>query len=92
MVADGIKKMKQVKAGGPSGVIVKIIKTGGRETVTAMSELVNQILYEKNIPEDWKDSVIINCYKGKVVDNTATQDTFFKSQGNRNLPFTCTLF
>ena len=41
MVTDGIKKMKQVKAGGPSGVIVKIIKTGGRETVTAMSELFN---------------------------------------------------
>ena len=35
------------------------------ETVTAISELVNLFIYEENIPEDWKDSVIINCYKGK---------------------------
>ena len=26
---------------------------------------MNLIIYEKNIPEDWKDSFIINCYKGK---------------------------
>ena len=57
--------MKQVKAGGPSGVTVEKIKAGGRETVTAISELVKQIIYEENIPEDWKDSFIINCYKRK---------------------------
>ena len=34
------------------------------ESVTAISELVNLFINE-NIPEDWKDSVIINCYKGK---------------------------
>ena len=34
------------------------------ETVTAISELVNLFINE-NIPEDCKDSVIINCYKGK---------------------------
>ena len=65
MVTDTIKKMKQGKAGGPSGVIVELIKTGGREAVTAISELVNQIIYKENIPEDWKDSFIINCCKGK---------------------------
>ena len=46
--------MKQGKAGGPSGVIVEMIKAGGRKTVTAISELVNLVIYEKNIPEDWK--------------------------------------
>ena len=65
MVTDAIKKMKQGKAGGPSGVIVEMIKAGGRETVTTISELMNQIIYEKGIPEGWKDSFIINCYKGK---------------------------
>ena len=47
------------------GVLVEIIKGDGRETVTAISELVNLIIYEENIPEDSKDSVIINFYKGK---------------------------
>ena len=60
-----IKKMKQRKAGGPSGVIIEMIKAGGKETVTVISELVNLIIYEENIPEDWKNSFIINCYKGK---------------------------
>ena len=34
MVTDAIKKMKQRKAGGPSRVIVKMIKAGGKVTVT----------------------------------------------------------
>ena len=37
-------KMKQVKARGPSGVIVEMIKAGGRETFYAISELVNLII------------------------------------------------
>ena len=42
-----------------------MIKAGARETVTAISELVNLIIFEENITEDWKDSFIINCYQGK---------------------------
>ena len=42
-----------------------MIKAGGREIVTAITELVNRIIHEENIPYDWKDSFIINCYKGK---------------------------
>ena len=43
VVTDAIKKMKQGKPGGPSRVIVEMIKAGGKETVTAILELVNQI-------------------------------------------------
>ena len=35
IVTEAIKKMKQGKTEGPSGVIVEMIKAGGRETVTA---------------------------------------------------------
>ena len=42
-----------------------MIKAGGRETVTAISEIVNLIIYEEKIPKDWKDSLVINCYKEK---------------------------
>ena len=52
MVTDGIKKMKQGKAGGPPEVTVELIETCGRETVTAILDLLNQIIYEENIPED----------------------------------------
>ena len=65
MVTDAIKKMKQGKAGGPAGVIAEMVKANGTETVTAISELVNLIIYEENITGEWKYSFIINCYKGK---------------------------
>ena len=64
-MTEAIKRMKQGKAGGSSVVIVEMIKADGRQTVTAISQLVNLIIYEENIPEDWKDLFIINCYKGK---------------------------
>ena len=59
-----IKKLKQGKAGGLSGVIVEMIKAAVREIVTAITELMNKIMHEGNIPEDCKDSFIVNCYKG----------------------------
>ena len=52
MVTDAIKKMKQGKAGGPAGVIAEMVKANGTETVTAISELVNLIIYEENITGD----------------------------------------
>ena len=64
-MTDAINKMNQGKADGPLGVIVEMIKAGGRETVTAISELVNQIISKKNTTEVWNYSFIINCYKGK---------------------------
>ena len=60
-----ITKMKQGKAGGSSGVIVETIKAGEKETVTVISEIMNQIIFDENIPGDYKNSFIINCYKGK---------------------------
>ena len=67
-MTEAIKKMKQGKAGGPSGVIVEMIKAGGRETGTVITELVNLVIYEENIPEDFiRTSFIINFYKGKVM-------------------------
>ena len=38
IVTDAIKKLKQGKAGEPLGVIVEMIKTGGRETVIRACE------------------------------------------------------
>ena len=64
-MTDVINKMNQGKADGPLGVIVEMIKAGGREAITAISELVNQIISKKNTTEVWNYSFIINCYKGK---------------------------
>ena len=58
MVTDANNKMKPGKARGSSGIIVEMIKAGGRETFTAISELVNQIIYEENIIEDREDPLL----------------------------------
>ena len=55
MVTYANNKMKQGKARVSSGIIVEMIKAGGRETLTAISELKNQIIYEENITEDRED-------------------------------------
>ena len=47
MVAAVIKKIKQRKAGRPSYVIVEMIKAGRKQTVTAITELVSQIIHEE---------------------------------------------
>ena len=55
MVTYANNKMKQEKARVSSGIIVEMIKAGRRETLTAISELKNQIIYEENITEDRED-------------------------------------
>lgn len=47
MVTAVIKKIKQRKAGRPSYVIVEMIKAGRKQIVTAITELVNQIILEE---------------------------------------------
>ena len=47
MVTDAIKKMKQGKAGEPSGLIVEMIKAEGREAVTVIWELANHDTWRK---------------------------------------------
>ena len=58
MMIDAIKKMKQGKAGEPSGLIVAMIKAEGREAVTVIWELANHMIHEENFPEDLKDFIM----------------------------------
>lgn len=52
MVAAVTNMMKQGKTGGTSGVVVEMIKAGGREII----KVCEQNHYKENIPEDWKNS------------------------------------
>ena len=65
MVYSAIKSTKAGKAAGPSEVVVEMIQAAGDETLTLITELVNCIIYEERIPDDWNLSFITNCYKGK---------------------------
>ena len=65
MIAEAILKLKEGKACGPSGIGIEMIKWGGDELLNIIVDLMNLIIKEDRIPEDWNQSTIINCFKGK---------------------------
>ena len=79
MVTDVIKKMKQRKAGRPSGAIVEMITADERERELLLYQSLWIKSYDENIPEGWKDSFIINCYKGKgTIGASSSKDIWWK--------------
>ena len=62
---EALLKMKKGKATGPSGLNVEMILAGGDDIILAITHLINCIIAENKIPDDWCLSYIINCYKGK---------------------------
>ena len=65
MVNEALSKMKEGKATVPSGLNVEMILAGGDDIILAITHLINCIIAENKIPDDWCLSYIINCCKGK---------------------------
>ena len=65
MVEEAISKMKKGKAPGPSGVSADMIKAGGDISTEMVYDLISDIIKEAETPVDWKESIIINLFKGK---------------------------
>ena len=53
MIAEAILKLKEGKACGPSGICIEMIKWGGDELLNIIVDLMNLIIKEDRIPEDW---------------------------------------
>ena len=60
-----IKKMKNNKAAGPSGVVADMLKAAGDVGTLWVTEVCNHIVMEGRIPADWCSSWMVNVYKGK---------------------------
>ena len=65
MVEEAIRKMKVGKAAGPSGLVAELLKAAGAECCRVVTQLMNSIIKEDYIPNDWNTSFIVNLYKGK---------------------------
>ena len=65
MVDASIKHLKSGKAAGPSGIVAEMLKTASDTVVPKLSKLINLIIQNSKIPEEWNQSFIINLYKGK---------------------------
>ena len=65
IVSEALPKMKKGKTTGPSGLNVKMILAGGDDIILAITHLINCIITENKIHDDWCLTYIFNCYKGK---------------------------
>ena len=60
-----LRKMKKGKATGPDNITVDVWKSLGEEGIYMLWDLMEKIHQEENMPEEWRDSVIVPIYKEK---------------------------
>ena len=65
IISKAIAKMKTGKAAGPSGIVIEMIRSAGKEIIKSITNLANRIIKEGCIPSDWNLSYIVSLYKGK---------------------------
>ena len=61
-----LRDMKNGKAGGPTGVVVEMLKTGGDGCLKSLAKIFNEVLFKNLLPEDSSLSSLAPIYKGKV--------------------------
>ena len=64
-VAAAIKGLKMGKSAGPTGVVSEMMKASGGFGSRWMTDLINNIVKEGCIPDDWRKSILVPVYKGK---------------------------
>ena len=64
-VAAAIKGLKIGKAAGPTGVVSEMMKAAGGFGSRWMTDLINNIVKEGCIPDDWRKSILVLVYKVK---------------------------
>ena len=65
MISKAIAKMKTGKAAGPSGIVIAMIRSTGKEIIKSITNLANRIINKSCIPSDWNISYVVSLYKGK---------------------------
>ena len=64
-VVAAIKGLKIGKAAGPTGVVSEMMKTAGGFGSRWMTDLINNIVKEGCILDDWREGILVPVYKGK---------------------------
>ena len=58
-----IEKLKNYKSPGIDQMPAELIKSGGRTIRWEIHKLIISIWYKEDLPEEWKESIIIPIYK-----------------------------
>jgi hypothetical protein len=62
-IRDLIKKMKNNKAAGCSGIVAEMLKAGGQFLETRLLSLFKSIWSKEVMPADWEVGIVIPLYK-----------------------------
>ena len=65
MVLSLIQKMKLGKLSDPSNVIAEMLKALPDQCSQLITDLINAIVKEGKVPEEWNNSYIVSLFKGK---------------------------
>ena len=65
MVTCAIKQLKTGKAAGPSGIVAEMLKGACESIAPRLTLLINKIIRNGKVPDEWNESYIINLFKGK---------------------------
>ena len=65
LIRKALSKMECGKSADPSGIIDEMLKAADEEGVELVRQLVDAVFSSSEIPADWKESFILNLYKGK---------------------------
>ena len=63
--------MINCKAAEPSGVVAEIMKPSADICCKIIADLMNAIIREGKVPEDWSDSITVRLFKGKKDEGDA---------------------
>jgi len=58
-----IEKLKGHKSLGIDQIRTEVIKSGGKTLRSEINKLINSICNKEELPEEWKESIIVPVYK-----------------------------
>jgi len=58
-----IEKLNRHKSPGTDQIQAELIKAGGRTICSEIHKLINSIWNKEDLPEDWKESIIVPVYE-----------------------------
>jgi hypothetical protein len=63
-----IARLKKYKSRGSDQILAELIHAGGETLQSEIHKLVNSTWSKKELPEQWKESIIVPIYKGDKTD------------------------
>ena len=57
-----VSQMNNIKAPGMDGIKAEILKNGGEKMIDLLEQVI-QSLWESEVPQDWRDAILVSLYK-----------------------------